>query len=60
MLAEFDLDHTEEVKRWILSFGRHAVVLEPQQLRTELAEEVSALHDVYSRPDVMSVEGKQH
>ena len=33
MLAEFDLSDTEEIKRWIMSFGQHAVVLEPEQLR---------------------------
>ena len=51
VVAEFDLDHTEEIKRWILSFGRHATVLEPEQLRTEIIEEVNTLRDVYSRPD---------
>ena len=26
LIAEFDLDHTEEIKRWIQSFGRHALL----------------------------------
>ena len=30
VLAEFRLSNTEEIKRWILSFGQHAVVLEPE------------------------------
>ena len=33
LLAEFHLDDTVEIKSWIMSFGRNAVVLEPEQLR---------------------------
>ena len=33
LLAEFDLDGTEEIKRWVMSFGRHAEVLGPEELR---------------------------
>ncbi|MFH1924615.1 MAG: WYL domain-containing protein, partial [Planctomycetota bacterium] len=52
VVAEFQLDHTEEIKRWILSFGRHAVVLEPEGLRAEIVEEFNALGELYhpSRP----------
>ena len=32
VLAEFQLSDTEEIKRWIMSFGQHAVVLEPESL----------------------------
>jgi len=39
VIAEFDLDGTEEVKGWVLSFGRHAEVLKPEELRFEIAEE---------------------
>ena len=34
LIAEFDLNHTEEIKRWIQSFGKHAVVIEPERLRS--------------------------
>ena len=51
VLAESDLDHVEEIKRWILSFGRHAEALEPKQLRDEIAGEIKALGTVYSLPD---------
>ena len=44
LLAEFDLDGTEEIMRWILSFGRHAEVLEPEELVQQLHEEVSAMN----------------
>ena len=40
LLAEFDLDGTEEIKRWIMSFGRHAEVLEPEGLRGEMDGEL--------------------
>jgi predicted DNA-binding transcriptional regulator YafY len=47
LVAEFDLDHTEEIKRWIQSFGKNAVVLEPDQLRADMIGELNALRDAY-------------
>ncbi len=47
LLAEFDLDGTEEIKRWLLSFGRHAEVLQPAGLREELAGEAPQLATTY-------------
>jgi proteasome accessory factor B len=47
VVAEFDLDHTEEIKRWIQSFGKHAVVLEPDQLRCEVIDELDSLREAY-------------
>ena len=49
LIAEFDLDDTEEIKRWILSFGRHAVVLEPNLLRSDMLKDVTALGRLYAR-----------
>ena len=49
VLAEFDLDATEEIMRWILSFGRHAEVVEPEELREGIARELRDLLDSYSR-----------
>jgi proteasome accessory factor B len=43
LLAEFDLGDTEEIMRWILSFGRHAVVLEPEALRMAILGELAEL-----------------
>jgi proteasome accessory factor B len=40
LLAEFCLSSTEEVKSWALSFGQHAVVLEPVSLAVQIADEV--------------------
>ncbi len=48
LLAEFDLDDTEEVMRWILSFGQHAEVLEPALLVKQMRAEAGAMHQVYS------------
>jgi predicted DNA-binding transcriptional regulator YafY len=42
-LAEFDLSSTVEIKSWVMSFGRHAEVLEPEGLREEMLEEATAL-----------------
>ncbi|NQT12975.1 MAG: WYL domain-containing protein, partial [Planctomycetes bacterium] len=41
LIGEFDLDGTEEIKRWALSFGQYAEVLEPDELRSEMAEELT-------------------
>ncbi|MCC6127297.1 MAG: WYL domain-containing protein [Pirellulales bacterium] len=49
LLAEFDLDGTEEILRWLLSFGRHAEVLEPESLRAEILEETAYIQDNYER-----------
>jgi len=39
LLAEFDLDGTEEIKRWVLSFGKEAEVVGPEEFRSGIAEE---------------------
>ena len=36
------------MKRWVLSFGRHAKVLEPEQLREEVQAELTAALDKYA------------
>lgn len=50
VLAEFHLSSTEEIKRWIMSFGQYAVVLEPELLRRELQQELQAMHLLYAEP----------
>jgi len=41
VVVEFTLRETTEFKRWVLGFGRHAVVLRPAWLASEVAEEHS-------------------
>jgi predicted DNA-binding transcriptional regulator YafY len=43
LLAEFQLSDTEEIKRWIMSFGQHAVVQEPESLKEEIVQELNSL-----------------
>ena len=45
VIAEFTLDGTEEIKRWIMSFGKHAQVLGPHELRDEIIAEMSEALD---------------
>ncbi len=49
LMAEFRLSTTEEIMRWILSFGRNAIVIEPSELREEVREELEVLLRDYSR-----------
>jgi predicted DNA-binding transcriptional regulator YafY len=47
VIAEFALDGTEEVKRWIMSFGKQATILEPAALRQDILAEMDALIEAY-------------
>lgn len=44
---ELRLDSLEEVERWILSFGAHAQVLQPKELRTRIATAAQGLLDAH-------------
>lgn len=48
VLAEFDLGSTEEIMRWIMSFGQHAVVLAPSELVATISKEAVAMVHGYS------------
>lgn len=37
----------QEVMSWVMGFGRHAEVLEPEHLRQAVAEELTAVADKY-------------
>jgi predicted DNA-binding transcriptional regulator YafY len=47
LLARFRLSSTVEIKSWVLGFGANAVVLEPEELRAEIAQELAQLLEVY-------------
>jgi predicted DNA-binding transcriptional regulator YafY len=47
LVAEFKLSGTEEIKRWVLSFGAQAVVLEPAELRREMMQELREMVEAY-------------
>ena len=49
LLAEFQLSDTEEIKRWIMSFGQHAVVQEPESLKEEIVHELNSLLAAYKQ-----------
>jgi proteasome accessory factor B len=48
LLAEFQLSTTQEIKRWILSFGREAVVMEPMSLAGEIHCEATEMVQAYA------------
>lgn len=54
LVAHFRLSDTREVKSWVLSFGAEAEVLEPIELRKELAADVKRLSRKY-HPDERTV-----
>ena len=47
LLFEITLGSTEEIKSWILSFGRHAEVLQPKTLREEVTQEIRQMAQQY-------------
>jgi predicted DNA-binding transcriptional regulator YafY len=51
VLAEFRLSSLVEIKGWIMSFGARALVLEPELLRREIAEELQAQLAAYTLSD---------
>ena len=50
LLVRLDLSGTTEVKSWVLSFGRHAEVLEPESLREEMRAELKSALSGYEEP----------
>lgn len=56
VLATFHLTTTSEIKQWILSFGRHAEVLAPKELRRELREELVEIAERYGNESVTRVQ----
>ena len=51
VIAEYQLTGFEEIRSWLLSFGRHARVLEPDELVETIREELDLMIDSYSLGD---------
>jgi len=49
VIGTFDLSNTTEFRRWILGFGRHAVVLAPTSLAEDLRVEICAACTAYGQ-----------
>ncbi|MDO4558517.1 MAG: WYL domain-containing protein [Planctomycetia bacterium] len=45
-----ELDNPKFLKRWVLGFGRHAEVLEPEELRMEVKRELEQMMEMYRDP----------
>jgi len=39
--------HPEEIKRWVIGYGAHAEILEPEYLRQEVEKEMEKLQEIY-------------
>jgi predicted DNA-binding transcriptional regulator YafY len=49
LLAEFHLGDLREFRAWLLSFGAHVEVLEPDSLKSDLIETINAMAGVYRK-----------
>lgn len=60
LIAEFTLTDTQEIKRWIMSFGPNATVLEPSHLVNEITSDLNVMTKRYAglrdEPSTMQTE----
>ncbi len=49
LILQFTTAALDEVKRWVLQYGQHAEVLEPDELREAVKEAVKGMGEVYAR-----------
>ena len=49
LIAEFQLTDTQEIKRWIMSFGPSATVLAPVELAEEICNDLTRMLDAYGK-----------
>ncbi len=47
LILEFQASSIDEIKRWVLTWGVNAIVLEPQNLINEIVNEISRIKDQY-------------
>ena len=48
LIAEFSLPDTQEIKRWIMSFGANAAVLEPMELVETIQQDLQNMLRLYA------------
>ncbi len=53
---EMELSSLQEVKSWVLSFGAKAIVLEPEELRQAIEQDVKSLLRLYESDESMTSE----
>jgi predicted DNA-binding transcriptional regulator YafY len=41
------VDETDDIKKWIIGFGKHAEIIEPKQLREEIKQEIKEMIKIY-------------
>ncbi len=58
--ARFRLSDTREFKRWLLGYGRHAVVLKPAVFRLEMRDEICTACDTYAGKDAAACARRPH
>ena len=49
LIFSVTLNSTEEISRWILSFGANAEVLKPERLRDQIRKEIQTMGSLYRR-----------
>ena len=47
MIVTFKVEHTGEIRRWILQYGHHMEVLEPESFREEIKGEILKMREMY-------------
>ena len=47
--ALFTVNHLMDIQRWVLSWGGHAEVLQPQQLRAQISQQITRLRKIYPK-----------
>ena len=60
LLVEFELSSFEELSSWILSFGPHAEVLSPPQLREQIVTRLAACLANYDSPPTIATEAPRN
>lgn len=51
VVLEFEASGSLEILAWILSYGRHAELLEPPELRREMRRHIKGLREIYPKKD---------